>query len=138
MNAAQPLTADQPAGRHGATGGGSDRGGCADEPAARELTDREQQVLAFERRWWRRAGAKERAIRELFELSPARYYQLLNSLADEPAAARADPALVQRLRRVRAGRQRVRDAHQLRGEQPCEERRQRTDWQGIEQGIEWR
>lgn len=86
----------------------------AGEPAAgaRELTDREQQVLAFERQWWQRVGAKERAVRELFALSPARYYQLLNALVDEPAALREDPTLIKRLRRVRASRQRVRDAHQ--------------------------
>ena len=28
------------------------------------LSDREQEMLAFERQWWRYAGAKERAIRE--------------------------------------------------------------------------
>lgn len=131
MDAAQTLTArmltarDGERAQHGSadvgTGGcGADQR-CADqrcaehagEPAAvRELTDREREVLAFERQFWQRAGSKERAIRERFALRPARYYQLLNALVDEPAAIRADPVLVQRLRRVRAGRQRVRDAHQ--------------------------
>lgn len=120
MDAAQTLTArDSERAQHGSADG---TGGCgadqrcaehAGEPAAvRELTDREREVLAFERQFWQRAGSKERAIRERFALRPARYYQLLNALVDEPAAIRADPVLVQRLRRVRAGRQRVRDAHQ--------------------------
>ncbi len=72
------------------------------------LTDRERQVLAFERQWWKHAGAKEQAIRDLFELSATRYYQLLNALLDNPAALAYDPVLVQRLRRLRATRGRAR------------------------------
>ena len=77
------------------------------------LTRREHEVLAFERQWWRHAGAKEQAIRELFDLSPTRYYQVLNSLLDSPAALAHDPMLVKRLRRLRAQRQRVRSARRL-------------------------
>jgi hypothetical protein len=77
------------------------------------LTDRERGILAFERQWWKRAGAKERAIRELFDMSTSRYYQVLNVLLDRPAAFRADPMLIKRLRKVRADRQRVRAARQL-------------------------
>lgn len=73
-----------------------------------ELTDRERQVLAFERRWWRHAGAKEQAIRDTFGLSATRYYQILNGLLDNPAALAADPVLVNRLRRLRAARVRTR------------------------------
>lgn len=111
MDTAPMLTAADGERAHRGSAGstGAHAGGSA---AVRELTDREREVLAFERRFWRRAGTKERAIRERFALSPARYYQLLNALVDEPAAVRADPVLVERLRRVRAGRQRVRDAHQ--------------------------
>lgn len=68
------------------------------------LTERDRQILAFERRWWRHAGAKEQAIRDTFGLSATRYYQLLNRLLDEPAAERDDPVLVHRLRRLRATR----------------------------------
>ena len=32
---------------------------------AARLSDRDEQVLAFERQWWKYAGAKEQAIREL-------------------------------------------------------------------------
>lgn len=78
--------------------------------SADALTDREREILAFERQWWRFAGAKEQAIRELFGLSATRYYQALNALIDRPAALAADPMLVKRLRRLRTTRQRARAA----------------------------
>lgn len=73
--------------------------------AHRELTDRHLAILSFERQWWRRPGAKEAAIRELFDMSPTRYYQVLGALIDQPAALTHDPMLVKRLQRVRAQRQ---------------------------------
>ena len=81
--------------------------------AAGELTEREREVLAFERQWWKYAGAKEQAVRDLFDLSATRYYQLLNALIDKPEALVADPMLVKRLRRLRATRQRTRSARRL-------------------------
>jgi len=77
------------------------------------LTDREREVLAFERQWWKYAGAKEQAIKELFDMSGTRYYQVLNALIDNPAALEADPMLIKRLRRLRASRQRQRSARRL-------------------------
>ncbi|WP_205623124.1 DUF3263 domain-containing protein [Sciscionella marina] len=77
------------------------------------LTSREQEILAFERQWWKYAGAKERAIRELFDMPSTRYYQVLNALVDKQEAMRADPMLVKRLRRVRSSRQRARAASRL-------------------------
>lgn len=81
------------------------------------LSGRDAEILAFERQWWKFAGAKEQAVRELFDLSPTRYYQLLNALIDSPAALAQDPMLVKRLRRMRASRQRARSARRL-GVQP--------------------
>lgn len=81
--------------------------------ATPELTEREQAILGFERQWWKYAGAKEQAIRELFDMSATRYYQVLNSLIDRPEALAADPMLVKRLRRLRAARQRARSARRL-------------------------
>jgi Protein of unknown function (DUF3263) len=75
---------------------------------AEGLTERELRMLAFERQWWKHAGAKEQAIRDVFEVSSTRYYQLLNALLDEPAALEHDPVLVARLRRLRATRSRAR------------------------------
>ncbi len=77
------------------------------------LSERELRILEFERQWWRYAGAKEQAIRELFECSTTRYYQMLNTLIDNPRALRADPMLVKRLRRMRSNRQRARSARRL-------------------------
>jgi hypothetical protein len=85
--------------------------GAGDESA--DLSERDRQILAFERQWWRYAGAKEQAIRELFDMSATRYYQVLNALIDEPAALKHDPMLVKRLRRMRAARQRARAARRL-------------------------
>jgi hypothetical protein len=75
-----------------------------------ELERREREILAFEGQWWKYAGAKEQAIRELFDMSATRYYQLLNALIEKPSAMAVDPMLVKRLRRQRAGRPRVRAA----------------------------
>jgi hypothetical protein len=72
------------------------------------LTEREQLILAFERRWWKHAGSKEQAIRDTFGLSATRYYQLLNGLLDNPAALEHDPVVVGRLRRLRSTRARTR------------------------------
>jgi hypothetical protein len=86
--------------------------GDADE-SADGLARRDREILAFERQWWKYAGAKEQAIRELFDMSATRYYQVLNALIDTPAALAADPMLVKRLRRLRASRQRQRSARRL-------------------------
>ena len=48
------------------------------ETASSTLTELESRILDFERNWWRFAGAKESAIKELFDLTAPRYYQLLN------------------------------------------------------------
>ena len=77
------------------------------------LSSREREILAFERQWWKYAGAKEQAIRELFDMSATRYYQILNGLIDRQDALVADPMLIKRLRRLRAGRQRARAASRL-------------------------
>ncbi len=84
---------------HGSTGG--------------VLATRDREILAFERQWWKYAGAKEQAIKELFDMSATRYYQVLNALIDTSEALEADPMLVKRLRRLRASRQRARSARRL-------------------------
>jgi hypothetical protein len=84
-----------------------------DDSSLDGLTRRDRDILAFERQWWKYAGAKEQAIRELFDMSATRYYQVLNALIDTPAALSADPMLVKRLRRLRASRQRQRSARRL-------------------------
>lgn len=76
--------------------------------AGPSLTERELEILAFEKQSWRHAGSKEQAIRDRFDLSGTRYYQLLNALLDNPLALEHDPVLVGRLRRLRGSRARAR------------------------------
>lgn len=67
------------------------------------LTPQDKEILDLEARWWRLAGLKQAAIRDL-GYTPTRYYQRLNYLIDtEPALAYA-PATVNRLRRLRGAR----------------------------------
>ena len=68
------------------------------------LTDLEVRILDFERQWWKYAGIKDSAIRELFNLSAKHYYELLNNLIDRPDALAASPLLIKRLRRLREAR----------------------------------
>lgn len=62
------------------------------------LSERDRQILALESRTFRYVGAKERAIREEIGISKVAYYVRLNALLDEPAALRAAPSVVHRLR----------------------------------------
>ena len=80
---------------------------------AHGLSERDAEILAFERQWWKFAGAKEQAVREKFQMSATRYYQVLNALIDKPEALAVDPLLVKRLRRLRETRQRARSAKRL-------------------------
>jgi hypothetical protein len=68
------------------------------------LTPLESKALEFEGQWWKFAGAKESAIKELFDMTPPAYYQLLNNLIDREDALLAAPMLVKRLRRLREAR----------------------------------
>jgi hypothetical protein len=78
-----------------------------------ELDERARAVLDFEREAWKLSTTKERAIRERFGFSPARYHQLLHRTIDRPEALAYDPMLVRRLRRVREARRRARTASGL-------------------------
>jgi hypothetical protein len=85
----------------------------APDEGAPTLSERDRAILDFERQWWKFAGAKEQAVREKFDMSSTRYYQVLNALIDRPEALEEDPLLVRRLRRLRATRQRQRSARRL-------------------------
>ncbi len=78
-----------------------------------ELSELDIKMLDFERSWWKHAGVKEQAIKERFDMSATRYYQLLNELLEQPAAMAHDPILVKRLKRLRVYRQRQRVARLL-------------------------
>ena len=68
------------------------------------LTDRDRALLDFESRFDGHGAVKEEAIRREFDMSPARYYQLLERAIDQPEAAAHDALLVHRLRRLRERR----------------------------------
>jgi len=105
----------------GEDGRAADPGRSPSSGAPRELSERERRLLAFERQWFRYAGAKEQAIKETFDISATRYYQLLAELIERPEALAYDPMLVKRLRRLRAARQRERAARRL-GTTPDQDR----------------
>lgn len=67
-------------------------------------------ILALEKRWYQTQSAKENDIAREMGMSAVRYYQLLNSLLDDPDALAAEPVLVKRLRRIRDGRAKLRRA----------------------------
>jgi len=77
------------------------------------LSELEIKLLDFERNWWRHAGLKESAIKELFNLTPPTYYQMLNNLIDRNEALLAEPILVKRLRRIRDTRTAARSSRKL-------------------------
>jgi hypothetical protein len=83
------------------------------DPATAGLSEFEVKMLEFERSWWRHAGVKESSIKELFNLTPPAYYQLLNNLIDREAAVMAEPILVKRLRRLRDSRTQARSSSKL-------------------------
>ena len=74
------------------------------------LTDEQLAILDFEKLWWKYAAVKESQIRERFDMTAVRYYQLLNQIIDLPESLAYDPLLVRRLRRLRAARARQRSA----------------------------
>ncbi len=77
------------------------------------LSELEIKLLEFENNWWRHAGSKESAVKELFNLTPPAYYQLLNNLIDRQEALMAQPILVKRLRRIRDARTTARSSSKL-------------------------
>jgi hypothetical protein len=81
------------------------------ESTERDLSELEVRILDFERQWWRYAGAKESTIKELFDLTPPAYYQLLNNLIDRDEALLFQPMLVKRLRRLREARTEARSSN---------------------------
>jgi hypothetical protein len=82
-------------------------------PEAGTISQRDREILALEREWWKHVGSKERAVREKFGMSATRYYQILSELIESPAAMAEDPMLVRRLRRMRETRRRLRTARRL-------------------------
>lgn len=75
-----------------------------------ELPELARHILAFEHDRARHDRTKEAEIRVEFDMSPARYYQVLNRVIDSAAALAFDPQLVTRLQRLRHARTSARAA----------------------------
>ena len=73
-----------------------------------ELTERDREILEFERSWWTVDVPKDQQIQEKFQLSATRYHQILVELLDMPAAAIYDPLVIRRLQRQRDRRRQAR------------------------------
>ena len=86
---------------------------ATEQETAAGLSQRDREILEFERHWWKYAGAKEQAVREKFDMSSTRYYQVLNARIERAEAPDSAPLLDRRLRRHRAARQRQRSARRL-------------------------
>ena len=82
------------------------------------LSERDRAILDFERSFWTQGGPKELAIRERFDLSATRYYQVLNALLESADALEYDPLVVRRLRRLRDRRRRARFEGRSAGQPP--------------------
>ncbi len=89
-------------------------GGCLHIPPESEddhtvtLTQRDREILDFERTWWNDPAPKDVQVLERFELSATRYHQLLSALLDDAEAMAYDPLVVRRLQRHRDRRRRAR------------------------------
>lgn len=67
------------------------------------MDDLHQRILKLERYYPKYDGRKDHQIREQFNMSATSYFQILNSLLDDPEAAGQEPVLINRLRRLRDG-----------------------------------
>lgn len=87
------------------------------EPEPRTLTYPEKRILDFAarilQREWTVKGELEQAIRDEFDCSATRYYQILGWLIDQRQALAYAPVTVNRLRAVRAIKRQARSARQL-------------------------
>ena len=72
------------------------------------LTDRQRQLLTFERQWWKHGEGRTHTVRELFDCSPVQYHRELDEILDLPEALAYDPLLVKRLQRRRVAREAAR------------------------------
>lgn len=71
-----------------------------------ELTDRQRDMLEFERTWWQFDEPREELIRARFDCSPDDYYAELNRVLELPGAMAHDPLVVRRFQRRRLRRRR--------------------------------
>ena len=61
-----------------------------------------EEVLEFERNWWKYASDKDTAVEERFTITAAAYQQRLEEVAASDEAWEKDRILVKRIRRILA------------------------------------
>ena len=83
------------------------------------LSDLDRAVLDVERTWWTEPRTKGAVIRSRLDVSPGRYYRLLNELLERPEALAYDPLVVRRARRLRDRRRRARFERRSAGGRPA-------------------
>ena len=83
-------------------------GSAEDQTTTVELAERDRAILDLERTWWLDGEVKGAVIRRRLQVSPSRYYRLLQVLLENPAAMAYDPLVVRRIRRERLARRRAR------------------------------
>jgi hypothetical protein len=71
-----------------------------------ELTDRQRDMLDFERTWWQFDDPRDEVIRARFGCSADEYYAELNQVLELPGAVAHDPLVVRRFQRRRLRRRR--------------------------------
>ena len=71
-----------------------------------ELTDRQRDMLDFERTWWQFDEPRDELIRARFACSADEYYAELNQVLELPGALAHDPLVVRRFHRRRLRRRR--------------------------------
>jgi hypothetical protein len=72
-----------------------------------DLTDRQRDVLDFERTWWQFDQSRDELIRARFGCAPDEYDAELEDVLEHPGAMRHDPLVVRRFQRRRLRRRRT-------------------------------
>ena len=72
-----------------------------------DLTDRQRQLLDFERTWWQFDESRDELITARFGCSPDEYDAELDEVLDHPGAMHHDPLVVRRFQRRRLRRRRA-------------------------------
>ncbi|VEI13104.1 DUF3263 domain-containing protein [Trueperella bialowiezensis] len=75
-----------------------------EEQLSAGLSELEASILEFERGWWKYGQTRDAAIRNRMNMTPMRYHLMLAHMLDSERVWHADPALVDRLRRLRDAR----------------------------------
>ena len=91
-----------------------DQASAAQPAVGADLTDRQRDMLDFERTWWQFDEPRDDLIMTRFGCSADEYYTELNGVLELPGAMAHDPLVVRRFQRRRVRRRRALHAAQPR------------------------